>query len=79
MTDAEAKSRQEVKDAIAAIQARGKSLYYISLQMSRQYTQVKRMKESGRCQPYELQMLRIILDDVSRETLQNVTIEMTQD
>lgn len=69
---------QEIKDVIAAIEARGKSLYYISLQMHRQYTQIKRMKDSGRCQPYELKMLQLILEDVSRETLQNVTKSMTQ-
>jgi hypothetical protein len=71
-------NRDEVRDVIAAIRAKGKSLYYISLQMRRQYVQIQRMEKSGRCQPYELVMLREILDDVSRETLQNVTIPMTQ-
>lgn len=78
MDEAEEKARAEVKQVIAGILARGKSLYYVSLQMHRQYTQVKRMSKSGRCQPYELVMLKEILEDVSRETLQNVTIPKTQ-
>lgn len=68
----------DAKLVIAEIVARGKSLYYIALQMHRQYTQIKRMAISGRCQPYELSMLRLILEDVSRETLRNVTISNTQ-
>ena len=65
----------DIRQLIADIEARGKTLYYIAKLMRRQYTQIKRMKESGRCQPYEFQMLMMIRDDlVPRETLQNVTI-----
>jgi tRNA C32,U32 (ribose-2'-O)-methylase TrmJ len=78
MTEAEAKCREQVKQLIAQIEASGKSLYYISLQMSRQYTQIERMKKSGRCQKYEYDMLIEILKDVSHGTLQNVTMPFTQ-
>jgi hypothetical protein len=65
--------KKEVQETISAIKERNKSLYYIALQMSRHTSQIKRMYETGRCQFYELVMLKEILLDVSRETVQNVT------
>ena len=49
---------------IAAIVAKGKTLHYIKKLMRRHYTQIKRMSESGRCQPYEYAMLLAILEDL---------------
>jgi hypothetical protein len=63
----------DARELISEILASGKTLYYIAKLMRRQYTQVKRMQESGRCQPLEYAMLEMIVEDVQRETLQNVT------
>jgi hypothetical protein len=56
-----------VPKIIEEIQARGKSLYYIAKLMRRQYVQVQRMKETGRCQPVELEMLKQIQAELMRD------------
>ena len=42
---------------IAELEAAGISIQKISLLMHRQYTQIKRIKETGRCQHHEGEML----------------------
>ena len=42
---------------IAELEAAGVSIQKISLLMHRQYTQIKRIKETGRCQHHEVEML----------------------
>lgn len=66
MTDPE---RIDFTKIIAEIEGAGKSLYYISKLMRRQYVQVKRWKQGGKIEHYEGQMLLAIRDDVMAEYL----------
>jgi len=52
-----------------------KTIYYIAKVMRLEHVQVKRMWKTGRCQPSQLRQLERISDDVSRETVQNVSNE----
>lgn len=67
-------NREAIRDLIARIEARDRSIYFIAKRMGLQVVQVQRMKKSGRCQPHERDQLQAILDEVSRETLHPVTI-----
>lgn len=67
--------RSEVRRLIEEIEVH-KSLYYIAKLMHHTHGQVKRMRESGRCQPWQLEMIKEIhAEVVPCETAQNVSNE----
>ena len=67
-------TKSEVTEVIEKILANGKSLYFIAQHLGKQHNQVRRMLENGRCQPWEFRELESMLVEVSRETIQNVSI-----
>lgn len=64
---------EQVKAIVTEIAER-RGIYFIAKQLGKQYTQIVRMIETGRCQPEDFKELeRLHGKYVPRQTLQNVT------
>lgn len=64
--------RHDFRKIIAEIEESGVTLYKLALMMHRQYVQIQRIKETGRCQHYEGEMLL----EIHREIVPRVSLQI---